>query len=61
MTERQAEMPLGGGRHPDADAVDARLWRRGRARHRRGARPCWFAPSVGQEIARDKTLPWLEE
>ncbi|MGW0929046.1 MobF family relaxase [Streptomyces sp. NPDC002644] len=82
MSERQAELLLGEGRHPDADRIERELLEKAKER----TRTRWLAmdlvfraPSTAhvawvladdetrlvlelcQDVARDKTLAWLEE
>ncbi|MFE5096370.1 relaxase domain-containing protein [Streptomyces sp. NPDC056638] len=45
VTERQAELLLGEGQHPDADRIERKLLQKGKARLRPGGRPCWAGPS----------------
>jgi len=40
VSERQAELLLGEGRHPDTDRIERELLTQGRVRRRPGGRPC---------------------
>lgn len=45
VTERQAELLLGEGRHPDADQIERKLLEEGKSPAAPGGRPCWAGPS----------------